>query len=210
MYRRILQRLLACVVIAGFSTSQLAALAGDHGGTGTLLDRAVDVRAAIAAAAQCEWKRQGRNSHFCVGTSDARDLGILLSFAPDGNTVRFVRFSPLRGRIGKDDLEKTPDAQVQQRIAIDTVAALFPSWAESRQWLASAIQGTSDKRFEAGIRIENTSIYVSTGLPSDQDVHLALIFLTRDTNMRQFRLDACWYREAVETEVNCPDFVIKD
>lgn len=121
-----------------------------------------------------------------------------LALARDGR-VDYVSFRPVLAK----GFAQPPSPQ--QRAVMDVLAALFPTWADSRNWMARALDGAQLNNYHTSIRVDGTSIYVREGQESQDGPPHAYVVLTTKKDLREFKAAPCWSDEQGVQAAECQD-----
>lgn len=185
------------ILLAAFNVAANAAVTPPQ----SPLDRPVDeIKTMVAATAGCEWSTpepfMGLIHHVCRGPKKLRlDTWIHMWVRPDGliDRIEFLpvvnEFVSVDGVTGK--LHVTETTKAQERLMSNLMAAFFPSWGGSRQWISNAMQGCLKELFHASIRVGGTSIYVTQSSYVSREEYNAFTVLTRKTDLTEFKSWDC-------------------
>jgi hypothetical protein len=179
-----LSRSLPSVLLFAALAVTSTASAADSVRRGSLLQNPAQTKQTIAAAASCKWQKEGM-SQTCRG-----EAFIKLHYAPNGD-LEDVEFMVLRAVITGDGPRKTPKAKKGEAALLNTIAALFPSWPDSRSWMAAAFEKSVERYFHNSIRIDGTSIYVREHLYVDRDEPYAYVVLTEKKDLTEYKFMPC-------------------
>jgi hypothetical protein len=196
----LMRHISAVVLVAGLLLFTADLAAGSATSPASLLDRPIDeIKKEIAAAAHCTWgPGVGMNiigipnRQTCSGPFKENWYSVQMETTVEGK-VDSVSFLPkLANLFGYND--RPPDLRELKRekeATAETIAKLFPKWTEARAWVNKALTQAIEKDFQASIRIDNTSIYVTEFQYVNLDHPFALLVLTKKTDLTEYKKYPC-------------------